>query len=110
MMTFAHTLDQLEDLGARIDALEGLGAGFAASMRFGTLDADQVYFLMSTYASGLSKLRAEISTSVRQLAIEAQDGRVASAASPATSPSSPTHTQSGPRPDTAAKPSHSSTR
>lgn len=63
-MTLHSILNELDELGARIDALSGLGAAIAAALDTEVLKHGDVQNMLATYAGGLLLLQRKIRNAV----------------------------------------------
>ncbi len=59
-----NILNDLDELGARIDALGGLGAAIAAALDTEVLKHGDVHNMLATYAGGLLVLQRKIRSAV----------------------------------------------
>lgn len=63
-MTLELILNELDELGARIDAIASLGAGIAAALASEAIAPDDVYHMLATYAGGLLALQKKVRSQV----------------------------------------------
>lgn len=63
-MTLELILNELDELGARIDAIASLGAGIAAALTSEAIAPDDVYHMLATYAGGLLALQKKVRNQV----------------------------------------------
>jgi hypothetical protein len=68
--TLPSILNDLDELGARIDALGALGAGIAAALASEALRPADVQYVLATYAGGLLVLQGKIRGAVDDVAAQ----------------------------------------
>jgi len=58
--TLPSIINDLDELGARIDAMVALGAGFATALSAQMIAPDDLYRLVATYSGGLLALQRKV--------------------------------------------------